>query len=307
MGTRTRRNRKDKIVELLFLLPAFLIFTVFFVYPSGTSLFYSFTDWNGISKTFHFVGFDNYAKMFRTRDIFSTIPVTLYYALLNTIFMNVAGFFLALALNRKSRFTSTMRVSFFLPMLIAGIIVGFVFIEIYSPVLDAQEGNMGSLNAFLYLFGMDGLAQNWLGNPALTMVVVVLTGVWNSVGYTALIYLANMQIIPKELYESAEIDGAGYWRKTFTVTWRMVAPAFSINMTLLLINSLKQYDMIAILTQGGPGTTTRVINIAILDYSVSSYKVGLGCAMGVVVTLFVFALVGTTNTLLRRREREAND
>lgn len=294
--------RTDKVTQVLFILPAFLIFSVFFVYPCATSLFYSFTDWNGISKDFNFVGFDNYLKMFSTPTIFATIPTTFYYAFLNTIFMTTVGFFVALALNRKSRITGILRVSFFVPMLIAGVIVGFVFREIYSPVLN--EDNMGILNRILTTLGLDFLRSNWLGNPKTAMIVVVITGVWNQVGQTALIYLSGMQIIPKEVYEAAQIDGAGYWKQVYHITWKMIAPSLTLNMILLLVNSLKQYDMISLLTQGGPGTATKVINIAILDYSISSYKVGLGCAMAMVVTICVFILVTIVNKVLKSREVE---
>lgn len=292
----------DRITQLLFVLPAFLIFGIFFVYPCATSLMYSFTDWNGISRSYNFVGLDNYKQMFSNMAIFSTIPTTFYYAFLNTVCMTFVGFFVALALNRRSRITGILRVSFFVPMLIAGVIVGFVFREIYSPVLN--EENMGILNRILTSLGLTALRSNWLGNPRSAMIVVVLTGVWNSVGQTALIYLAGMQIVPRELYESAQIDGAGYWKQVYHITWKMTAPSLTLNMLLLLINSLKQYDMINLLTQGGPGTATKVINIAILDYSISSYKVGLGCAMAMVVTVFVFILVTVINKLMKSREAE---
>lgn len=297
-----KSSRADKITEVLFLLPALIVFSVFFVYPCATSLFYSFTDWNGISKEFNFVGFDNYIQMFSTSSIFATIPTTFYYAFLNTVFMTVFGFFVALALNRESRVTGTLRVSFFVPMLIAGVIVGFVFREIYAPVLN--EENMGILNRILTTIGLDVLRSNWLGNPKSAMLVVVLTGVWNQVGQTALIYLSGMQIIPREVYEAAQIDGAGYWKQVYHITWKMTARSLTINMILLLVNSLKQYDMINLLTQGGPGTATKVINIAILDYSISSYKVGLGCAMAMVVTIFVFILVTIVNKVLKNREAD---
>ena len=292
----------DRATQLLFVLPAFLIFSLFFVYPCATSLMYSFTDWNGISKTYNFVGFDNYKQMFSNMAIFSTIPTTFYYAFLNTVCMTFVGFFVALALNRRSKITGILRISFFVPMLIAGVIVGFVFREIYSPVLN--EENMGILNRILTNLGLTALRSNWLGNPQSAMIVVVITGVWNSVGQTALIYLAGMQIVPRELYESAQIDGAGYWKQVYHITWKMTAPSLTLNMLLLLINSLKQYDMINLLTQGGPGTATKVINIAILDYSISSYKVGLGCAMAMVVTVFVFILVTSINKLMKSREAE---
>lgn len=295
-------SRTDKITQILFVLPALIIFTVFFVYPCATSLFYSFTDWNGISNTFHFVGFNNYIQMFTNSAIFSTIPTTFYYAFLNTVLLTFFGFLVALALNRDSKITGILRIAFFVPMLISGVIVGFVFREIYSPVLN--EDNMGILNRLLTMAGMDFMRSNWLGNPRTAMIVVVITGVWNQVGQTALIYLSGMQTIPKEVFEAAKIDGAGYWKQVYHITWKMTARSLTINMILLLVNSLKQYDMINLLTQGGPGTATKVINIAILDYSISSYKTGLGCAMAMVVTLFVFILVTVINKFLKVREVE---
>lgn len=295
-------SRADKVTQIAFILPAFIIFTVFFVYPCATSLFYSFTDWNGISKEFNFVGFDNYFAMFSNPHIFSTIPTTLYYAVLNTVMLTFCGFFVALAMNRESRITGLLRIAFFIPMLISGVIVGFVFREIYSPVLN--EDNMGILNRILTVVGLESLRRNWLGNPNTAMLVVVITGVWFQVGQTALIYLSGMQTVPKEVYDAAKIDGCGYWRQVYHVTWKMTARSLTINMILLLVNSLKQYDMINLLTQGGPGTATKVINIAILDYSVSAYKVGLGCAMSWVVTLFVFILVVTVNKTLKKREAD---
>jgi raffinose/stachyose/melibiose transport system permease protein len=300
MNPISRGNHGERLVQFLFVLPALFIFTIFFVYPAATSVWYSFTDWNGIGRNYNFVGFSNYKEMFNNPIIFGTIPTTFYYALLNSLMMSVGGFLVALALNRESRFTSTLRVSFFIPMLIAGVVVGFVFREMYAPALNAD--NMGIINGIFYSVGLEGLAANWLGNPDTAMLVVTLTGVWNQVGMTALIYLAAMQIIPRDLYEAAKIDGAGYWKQVYHITWSMVAPALTLNMILLLVNSLKEFDMISQLTMGGPGTATKVINISIIDYSISSFKVGLGSAMAVVVTVCVFIIVILIHAILKRRE-----
>ena len=296
--------RKDKIVfndkfaQAVFLLPAILVFSVFTVYPAFTSLYYSFTDWTGIGTNYNFVGFANYAEMFRDKNLFQTLPVTFYYAALNAVTLLFVAFFIALMLNRQSIFTSFMRVCFFIPMLVSPLIVGFVFKEFYAPTVGDETG---SLNKILMQIGLGFLSTNWLGNEYTAMIVIVLTGVWYQVGQTALIYLATMQGISAEYYEAATLDGAGYWKRTYHITWKLMGPALMVNTILLLINSLKQYDMIALLTNGGPGTSTKVINLAIVELSIASQKVGLGCAMSMVVTAFTFVLVSVTQKLLSRR------
>lgn len=291
----------DKFCQVLFLAPALIIFTVFTVYPAFTSLFYSFTDWSGVGKNYQFVGWANYREMFGRSDLVQTIPVTVYYAVLNAVMLLVVAFFVALMLNRKSKSSPFLRVCFFLPMLVSPLIVGFVFKEFYAPVVGVKNPEMGSLNRILTTLGLSSLTQNWLGNPNTAMIVIVITGVWYQVGQTALIYLASMQNIDMALYEAAEIDGAGYWRKTYHITWKLVGPALMINMILLIINSLKQYDMIALLTNGGPGTSTKVINLAIVETSIGAYRVGLGCAMSMVVTAFTFVLVTVAQKLVSLR------
>ena len=288
----------DKVAQAVFLLPAIIVFTLFTVYPAFTSLYYSFTDWTGIGTNYNFVGFANYVEMFRDQQLFKTLPVTFYYAALNAFTLLAVAFFFFLMLNRKSIFTGFMRVCFFIPMLVSSLIVGFVFKEFYAPVVGDE---MGSLNKMLTSLGLGFMTSNWLGNEYTSMIVIVLTGVWYQVGQTALIYLATMQGISSDYYEAATLDGAGYWKRTYYITWKLMGPALIVNSILLLINSLKQYDMIALLTNGGPGTSTKVINLAIVELSINSQKVGLGCAMSMVVTVFTFLLVSVTQKLLSRR------
>lgn len=288
----------DKFAQVVFLFPAIFMFTIFTVYPALTSLFYSFTDWTGIGSNYNFVYFDNYLEMFRDPNLFKTLPVTFYYAALNAVTLLFVAFFIALILNRNSVFTGFMRVCFFIPMLVSPLIVGFVFKEFYAPVVGDE---MGSFNKILTALGLGFLTQNWLGNENTAMIVIVITGVWYQVGQTALIYLATMQGISADYYEAATLDGAGYWKRTYYITWKLMGPALMINTILLLINSLKQYDMIALLTNGGPGTATKVINLAIVELSISAQKVGLGCAMSMVVTVFTFVLVTVVQKLFNRK------
>ena len=290
----------DKVAQAAFLLPALIIFTVFIAYPSALSLVYSFTNWSGIGRNYNFVGFANYALMFRSPEIFRSIPVTFYYAALNGVTLIIVAFLIALALNRKSRITNFMRVCFFIPMLISPMITGYVFKEFFSPVLSPTW--MGSLNRLLGMLGLESWQSSWLTNKYTAMPLVVLVGVWHSVGRTALIYLANMQSISPSLYEAARIDGAGYWRQTYHITLKMVMPALRINIILLTINSMQSGGFIGVLTGGGPGTATKVATIAINEYTIGAYRVGLGSAMSIVVSALVFAIVISAQKLISKME-----
>jgi len=290
----------DRIAQTVLLAPALIMFTLFIVYPCGMTLWYSFTDWTGIGLNYNFVWFNNYSMMFRSPEIFKTIPITLYYAALNSVTLVVVGFFIALALNRKSRITNLMRVCFFLPTLLSPLVVGFVFKEFFSPVLSSQW--MGSFNRILKMLGLTTWQRNWLSNKYTAMPLIVFVGIWYNIGQTSLIYLANMRSISQSLYEAAMIDGAGYWRQTYNITFRMTAPALRINVILLLISSMQSSGFISVLTSGGPGTATKVINLAIVEYTISAYRVGLGSAMAMVVSATVFILVVTAQKLISKLE-----
>jgi len=212
----------------------------------------------------------------------------------------VVGFFAALCLNRKSRITNFMRICFFLPTLSSPLIVGFIFKEFFSPVLS--ETWMGSLNRILGMIGLKSLQGNWLTNEYAAMPLIVLVGAWYAIGQTSLIYLANMRSIPQSLYEAAMIDGAGYWKQTYHITFKMTAPALRINLILQLINSMQAFGIINILTGGGPGTATKVINLAIVEYTITAYRVGLGSAMTMVVSVTVFLIVVTIQNVVSKFE-----
>lgn len=294
---------KEKIGSWTFMVPALLLFTLFFVVPACTAFYYAFTDWNGVSSVKNIIGFENFTEIFKNEELFATIPVTVKYALLNTGLLTVFSLVLALCINFKSRLVNVVRVIYYMPMLVGGICVGFIFKQIFAPVVNMDSGNMGILNALLVKLGMGELTRAWTGDPNTAMWAVLFTSLWQNLGYYAIIYLSRLQSIPAVLYEAAELDGANFWQRFRHITWPMLAPAFTINITLLIISSMRAFDVILALTGGGPGTSTLVINLAIFKQSFGAQRVGLGCAMSVLLSLVVFVITIALNVFLRRREK----
>ncbi|MFQ7035021.1 MAG: carbohydrate ABC transporter permease [Candidatus Borkfalkia sp.] len=233
--------RKDKIVfndkfaQAVFLLPAILVFSVFTVYPAFTSLYYSFTDWTGIGIIIILSDLQIMPKCFGIK-ICSNASRNFLLCRIKCSYAVVCGFYRADVKSAKHIYGFYAR-CFFIPMLVSPLIVGFVFKEFYAPTVGDETG---SLNKILMQIGLGFLSTNWLGNEYTAMIVIVLTGVWYQVGQTALIYLATMQGISAEYYEAATLDGAGYWKRTYHITWKPMGPALMVNTILLLINSLKQ-------------------------------------------------------------------
>ncbi|THF72941.1 carbohydrate ABC transporter permease [Cohnella fermenti] len=284
--------------DFLFVAPALLVFCMFFVYPVLSSFYYSMTDWNGLSRSTSFVGFDNYDQLFRDSEVWHALWNTLKFAAAVTILQNCLSLLLAVLVDRAGRIYRMLRVYFLIPTLISALAIGFMWSYIYSPVT-------GVINMLLESVGLSSLTQDWLGDPKWSMLSVTFTNVWHWAGFSMIIYLAGLQGVPQEMKEAAEIDGAGAWRKFRNITFPLIAPAFTINMILTMIGSLKVFDIIYVMTKGGPGDTTTSIAILLYKKAFNFNQMGYGTAIAVVlfVIIFIFSLIQIA--FLRRREVQA--
>jgi multiple sugar transport system permease protein/raffinose/stachyose/melibiose transport system permease protein len=194
-------KKLNKLMSFCFSLPAVILFTVFFVYPCLSSFYYAFTDWDGLSQNLRFIGLNNFLEMVQDVRIRASIGNTLYYAIVNTLSINFVSLLLALVLNGNSRIIKPLKILFYIPALLSGIVVAFSFNYIFEP-------NIGVLNALLKLIGLGALQQDWLGNSNFSMNSILMVSLWQWMGYHSIIYLANLKQIPLELYESADIESA---------------------------------------------------------------------------------------------------
>jgi raffinose/stachyose/melibiose transport system permease protein len=229
----------------LFLLPAVFAFYMVIIIPFFMGIYYSFTNWNAITGTaVKWTGFRNYLAIFRSDITFlHSFLVTVAYAVINIMVLNVCAFFMALLVTSKIKFKGIYRAGFFLPNLIGGIILGYIWQFIFNNAIP----KIGEVIGFTWLKDHQFLADQYLA-----LLAIVVVGTWQYAGYIMMIYVAAIQGIPDSLLEAAEIDGANYIEKLKAITFPMVAPAFTVSMFLTLINSFKQFDVNYALTAGGP-------------------------------------------------------
>jgi raffinose/stachyose/melibiose transport system permease protein len=239
-------------VYMAIVIPAFVLFFIFHTYPAIQGIFYSFTDWKGYGD-WNFVGFKNYLNVFQDDRAGDAYLFTFQFAVVTTILVNILSLLVAIGLNSKIRFQKTLRAVYFLPYILSILIVGFIFNFIFAHILP-QIGET---------LGWDWLAKNILGDPDLAWLGIVLVAVWQAVSFNTILYLAGLVTISEDLYEAANIDGAGVWRRFWSITFPLIAPFFTINMVLSMKGFLQVFDQIIALTGGGPGKSTESISLLI--------------------------------------------
>lgn len=291
------RRKRPQGMKLLFIVPAAVFFTVIVIVPVLTNFFYGLTDWNGFSDTFNFIGATNFVKLLNDLDVRNAVGNTLVFTLINAPLQIGIGLILALALKRPGRFTTFLRVTALIPIAISGVVLSFLGEVIFDP----STGILHSLSA---IPGLGWLAQNWLGSPSLAMGSIIFMQLWQWSGFTMIVFIAGMATIPNELYEAARIDGANYFQQFRAVTWPMLAPAATINVVLTVIGGLKVFDIIYVLTRGGPGQSTESIVMRVASQG-GFAKFGYSAATSFGLTILVLAISLLLLTVLRRREFRA--
>ncbi|WP_284645627.1 carbohydrate ABC transporter permease [Paenibacillus silviterrae] len=279
---------------LYFSFPALAVFLLFFITPTLIGFYYSFTDWNINADTIRFTGLDNYRALFEESRLKTAFVNTLIFSACVTVLQNVSGLALAMVLNAALKLRNVLRMIFFLPYVISPIVIGYIFRAIYHP-------EHGIVNQILHGAGLAALAQDWLNDPNYALYSIIVTDVWRVAGFSMVVYLAGLQFIPKDLLESASIDGAGYWSKFRSIQFPLLAPAFTVNVLLSMIGSMKVFEMVMVLTEGGPGYSTEVF----FTYIRSMFSTGeFGYATAVNLMLFLLVTLVGLPVLHAMKKRE---
>ena len=291
-----KRNLQTRYPNLFF-GPAIFLFGFLFVIPTLTSFYYSLTDWNINRRVITFVGLKNFKELFADIKFRATLSNTLIYSFSVTFARNFLGLLFAIMLNTaflKGR--NLFRVIVFLPYIIAPVVIGYLFTAIYHPV-------NGILNQTLTFFGLGFLAKDWLNDPSIALFSTIMTDVWRTTGFSMVIYLAGLQAIPHEYYESSDIDGANGFKKLIHITLPLLAPSITVNVVLALIGTMKVFVMILVLTNGGPGYATEVINTYIMSmFSLGLY--GSGTAANIILSILIVIIGLPVLLILKKREVE---
>ncbi|MDA3804663.1 sugar ABC transporter permease [Clavibacter sp. CT19] len=280
----------------LMYLPAVVLLGAFTAYPLVRGVMLSFQNWDGYSPTMTFTGLDNYARLL-TDDVFrSSLLNTFAYGFGSTIVQQVLGLGLALALDQAIRGRMAMRAIIYLPVLVSPVIMGTMYYLLF-------QYNEGTLNDVVLAFG--GERQAWLSDAGTSVAIVVLVNSLQFVGVSMIIYLAGLQSIPAMYHEAAMLDGAGGWKRFVHVTLPLLQPAFATSIVLNLIGGLKLFDVIQVLTGGGPGYSTNSVSTLIGKAYFDNQSAGYASAMGVALFAVIVVFTLVLNTVLNRRRLEA--
>ncbi len=282
-------------VAVAFIAPAFIFYTLFIIWPTVSSVYYSFTSWDGISPNLRFIGLANYKEIFTSARFGNALKNTVILTVFISIFENAFALILALIVDNVRWAKNLFRSAFYIPVLISGIVSGFIWKIMYNY-------NFGAINSMLTAMGMGNFKQDWLGNTSLTLIMVGVVLVWKGAGYYMIIYLASLQSVSTDILEAADIDGASPIQKFRNITVPMISGAFTINFTLSLINGLKVFDQISVMTDGGPGFTSETLVYLLYKVGFNEGRQGFGTAVGIVLLFIIIVLNTIQQKFLRSRE-----
>lgn len=286
---------KSKAYPFYFVSAALVLYLLFFVIPSVMGLFYSFTDWNSYTTEVHFVGMENFKEILTsTKGYLHYIENTVVFTIATIVLKTVFALALALLLtNGVRRMANIYRVLMYLPAVLPMLVVALIFKSVLNPAT-------GLLNTFLRGIGLNFLAQKWLTNVHLALGSVIGVDTWRGVGYIMVILIAGIQAIPRDYYEAAAIDGASGWKAFVHVTLPLLMPVLSVTTVLNLLYGLKVFDIIYVLTNGGPGRATDTVYTAIFeDFSKGRY--GVATALS---TLLFFVMIGLGYFVIRLMQQD---
>jgi multiple sugar transport system permease protein len=278
---KSKTIRRNRIIAYTFLLPNIIGFLVFILIPVIASFFMSFTSWNGFGVV-EFIGLENYKQLLSDENFKISFFNSILFMVISvpiTLFLSIL---IAVALNRGIRFVKVFRTAVFLPYVTATIAVAAVWQLIFNPT-------MGPVNGVLMNFGIDQ-PPGWLSSPTWALISVSIVYIWHSVGYYMVLFLAGLQNIPDYLYEAAELDGAGPVSKFFNITLPMLSPVLFFTTIIGVINSFKVFDLIYVLTGGGPGRSTHVLVYDIYNTAFKQFEYGYASAMAYVLFLLILVI-----------------
>ena len=282
---------KTRLQYFSLIVPAFAIFTIGMIVPMILGLSYSFTGWDGMTVDRPFVGVDNYITMWGDRNVWQAWGFTFRFTIYNTIIQNVAAILLAVALDSSIKLKKFFRSVFFIPCLIAAVVVGFIWLKIYGNILPEITRSLGLPWRF-----------SLFGNQDTVLAGLLIANNWQWIGYWMMIYLAALQTIPKDLYEAARIDGAGSLAQFFKITLPMLAPAITICVVGITVGSLRVYDLLVASTSGGPGRSSTSIIYYIFNAAIRGRQYGYGSALTMTLIVVLLVVAALQIRILRRRE-----
>lgn len=276
-------GKKNTWSAYLYILPLMLLSFALVYYCIISTVATSFTDWNGMSDSMNFVGLKNYALMLKDKTFWTSVVNNIIF-FFGTVFIQAGvGFLLAVLLKRKLPGSNLFKAIYFMPIAMATSIITAIFKIILDPT-------NGALNTFLRTVGLDSLAVSWLGDKKYALLAVIIVNIFQWMGFSMITYYAGLMGLPDDVYEAAKIDGAGFWRTTVSVTFPMVKGTTNVLIILGIVGSLKTFDIVKLLTAGGPGRATTVMNTYLYEKAFNDFNAGGAASIGVAILIIAMVM-----------------
>lgn len=277
----------------LFFLPGLFLFAAFFLFPLVQTAYYSLTSWDGYTANPPFVGLKNYVQLITNDSIFQkSLGNNGKFMLTVVILQTLLSLILALYLLKNSKSSIFFRALFFFPTILSSVAVAFLWSFIYDP-------SLGLLNQLLKALQLDFLAKNWIGEPKRAIFSLAFVQVWAHVGQMIVLFVAGMQAIPAELYESAALEGGSKWTIFRKITWPLLAPTTTIVVAYTTIQSFKAFDLIFAMTRGGPNYSTEILSTFIYHAAFENYQFGYASAASMLFMILIAVITYLQFKLLR--------
>jgi ABC-type sugar transport system permease subunit len=273
------RNYKYSIISYLFILPAFLLVFIFLIIPVLQTLYYSFLNWDGIKEPV-FIGFDNYLRIFSDDNFIVSFRNTIIWVIFTLIFPFAGGLLIAVFVKGLA-LENFFKSIFYIPITISFVATGIIWTYMFSREL-------GVLNNLIAVFGVDKIS--WLTNVPLNTFAMLIAWTWQQLGINMVLFLMGLATIPTEQIEAAMLDGASKWRTFIHVTFPMLRPITTIVITMAIVNSFKAFDLIYVMTRGGPYNSSETLAVTMFRETFTLSRLGYGSAISIILSVIVIAV-----------------
>nr|WP_040880767.1 sugar ABC transporter permease [Marinococcus halotolerans] len=292
-----KKNRKNWLVILGFMAPALLFYGVYVVYAIGMTFYYSLFDWNGIDSNMVFIGLQNYFEVIRDGVFWQASGNNALLIAASLLTQLPLGLIMALLLFSPIKGMRLFRTVYFMPFLMSTVAIGILFIYIF-------DANYGLVNQFLGAVGLESLQRGWLGNEDTAIWAVIITICWQFAPFYMILFRAAIVGISEDLYEAADIDGASAWRKFSGITLPLLRPIIITSAILSVIGALKYFDLIYVMTGGGPNNSTELMATYMYDQTFTNFSMGYGSTISSM--MFIIAFIVTLGIITVDNKRKAD-
>jgi multiple sugar transport system permease protein len=286
-----------KLTPYAFLALPVVIYLIWIIGPTIYSFYLSLTRWDGLSAP-QYIGFRNFRNLFQDEVFYISLSNNLEWIILFMTIPIVLGLTLAMVLNRDVPGAKGYKAAFFMPMVLSLVVCGLVWSWLYAP-------HSGLINSVLRRIGLGELATGWLSNPKVVMEAVIAVAVWRQVGYVMVLYLAGLQSVDQNLVDASEVDGANAFQRFFHVILPQLAPVTVIVVVISVIDSVRAFDLVSVMTRGGPFNQSSVLANYMYIEAFNNYRMGYGAAISVIIFIIAFMFIAFYLTRIAKEERNA--